>query len=116
MKDAWVRFAVVVIVLAFAVTPLDAQEPETTPTTQTEQIAPEGVENWQQYEDLDSGFTPHTRGGLVVLLLDDSDSGRVDAIIEILRMKLKPYQLRLYQSKTGEGGWKTAQIRKMALT
>ena len=46
----------------------------------------------------------------VALLLYSSDPERVIAILQILRMKLKPYQLRLYQSKTGKGGWKTACI------
>ena len=49
----------------------------------------------------------------VALLLDDSDPERLDAILRLLRMKCKPYQLRLYQSKTGKGGWKTARIAKV---
>ena len=49
----------------------------------------------------------------VGLLLDDSDPERLDAILRLLRSKLKQRDLRLYQSKTGKGGWKTARIGKI---
>ena len=44
------------------------------------------------------------------ILLDDSDPERLDAIVRLLRYKLKQRDLRLYQSKTGRGGWKVARI------
>ena len=47
------------------------------------------------------------------LLLDDSDPERLDAILQVLRMKIPQHKLRLYQSETGKGGWKTARIRKV---
>jgi|GEM_PF-3293825 len=49
----------------------------------------------------------------VGVLLDDSDPERLDAILRLLRLKLKPRELRLYQSETGKGGWKTARIGKV---
>ena len=44
------------------------------------------------------------------ILLDDSDPERLDAILKILRMNVKHRDLRVYQSKTGKGGWKKARI------
>ena len=49
----------------------------------------------------------------VALLLDDSDPERLDAILRLLRIKVPQHKLRLYQSKSGTGGWKTARIRKV---
>ena len=49
----------------------------------------------------------------VALLLDDSDPERLDAILQLLRLKVPQRGLRLYQSKTGKGGWKAARIGKV---
>lgn len=42
--------------------------------------------------------------GIGVVLTCDEE--RASAIVEILRQKYKKYELRLYTSKTGAGGWK----------
>ena len=47
------------------------------------------------------------------ILLDDSDPERLDAILRLLRMNVPQHKLRLYQSKTGKGSWKTARIRRI---
>ena len=46
------------------------------------------------------------------ILLDDSDPERLDAILRLLRMKVRHVDLRVYQSETGHGSWKTARIKK----
>ena len=44
------------------------------------------------------------------ILLDDSDPERVDAILRLLCLKVKHVDLRVYQSETGNGGWKVATL------
>ena len=44
------------------------------------------------------------------ILLDDSDPERLDAILRLLRLKVKHVDLRVYQSATGNGSWKVAHI------
>jgi hypothetical protein len=47
----------------------------------------------------------HTRfDGIGVLL--DCGSERAEAIVQLVRKKYKRYQVRLYRSKSGLGGWK----------
>ena len=37
----------------------------------------------------------------------ECDEERAEAIVQVIRLKFpKPYQLRCYYSKTGNGGWK----------
>ena len=48
----------------------------------------------------------------VGMLLDDSDPERLDAILQLLRLKVDHRDLRVYQSKTGRGGWKRARIEE----
>jgi hypothetical protein len=36
----------------------------------------------------------------------ECDEERAVAIVEIIRMRLKRYELRIYHSRTGKGGWK----------
>ena len=44
------------------------------------------------------------------MLLDDSDPERLDAILRLLRLKVKHVDLRVYQSETGKGSWKVATL------
>jgi len=46
------------------------------------------------------------------MLLDDSDPERLDAILRLLRSKATHVDLRVYQSETGNGSWKPAQIEE----
>ena len=47
------------------------------------------------------------------MLLDDSDPERLDAILQLLRSKVDHRDLRIYQSETGRGGWKRADIARL---
>jgi len=44
------------------------------------------------------------------ILLDDSNPERLAAILQLLRMNVKHRDLRVYQSKTGKGGWKKMEV------
>jgi len=48
----------------------------------------------------------------VGMLLDDSDPERLDAILQLLRLKVDHRDLRVYQSETGRGSWKRAKIEE----
>ena len=40
------------------------------------------------------------------------DPVRLDAILRLLRMKVDHRDLRVYESETGNGGWKRAKIEE----
>ena len=62
----------------------------------------------QQHIDADPGHIIDCERGKiagcgVMLICPD---GQAEAIVKLIRMRLKRWQLRIYYSATGKGGWK----------
>ena len=48
--------------------------------------------------------------GSATLVKPDVDIEQLSAIVEIIRKKYPPHRFRIYESRTGKGGWKRVNL------